>query len=551
MGASDNQLHKTVVIALIFLLAFSLKYVFFIQNHSLENSEGDDKTFIVYGDKIAKGQLTEADKTEIYNHIQKPVLMFIPAVLVKLGLLQYYLLVPFVFDMLLFAVVYWALNERTGNFLIAAGGSILASWNSLLGYYSFQYLPEMPFASSIIAFTYFFDKFLETRKNSYKILSAVFFAVTTLFRLESVIVLLVVAAAYVLKNQDYLRLRFNREKNTLEAYRPTPREDALLKDIGIAAGIGLLIIACYFMAYIYWIEGSIGPGDILKTLQRFQKTQELVLVEQSTESKGVFFFLPYMLLLAFTPLSCALALIGMICAFRRRGLFDTYLLTFLVLLLERWVIFYIGKGAQKYLTCFFPFLAVFAGLGAYWLVKAVGAKGKLNWIAEYAITAVVMAFSIYSSYAWIHQPIPGQTDLGHRVNSILIASPLETAYLWDQSVGQINGYLLFRDSLREYRKINPGEYTTVYTNIDASHGWIKTTKALEQIDVRNITEYNNNEKSLFAVIVPSGVYIPPTLFQKDDGIGRKLVIMTPSEYNSYRFAFAPGVNPRAYIQRSA
>jgi hypothetical protein len=548
MNASESHFNKTIVIAMIFLAVFSLKYVYFIKNHSLDNNEGDDKTFIIYGDKIAKGQLTPEDKIEIYGQLHKPLLVLASAVLVKLGLIRHYLLVPFAFDMLLFLVVYWALSERTGNFVIAAGGSILASWSSLLGYYSFQYLPEMPFASSIIAFTYFFDRFLETRKERFMYLSAFFFSLTALFRLESIIVIALAAAAYALKNLKRAGVGSKADEKRVEGRKPNPAGGSPVRGICTLAAIGLLIVACFFAIYVYWVEGSIGLGDIPLMLQRLNQTQEVVMVEHSTISKGILFYLPYMLLLAFTPLPCLLALIGMSDTFRKRGLFDMYLFTFLVLLLERWIIYYLGKGAQKYLTCFIPFLAIFAGLGAAWTVKAVGKKLKLGRAAKYILAAAIMACAIYSSYAWIHQPIPGSKDLGYGNlgNAMVIATPLYDSYLWDQSIGQKDGYLLFRDGLRDYRSAHPAEFEVVYTNIDLSLAWIKAEKTLEQIELRNISEYRNGEGGLFVVIVPSGVYIPSAVFQEYDGTGRKMVFMTPLEHSNYRFAYSYDVNPSGY-----
>ncbi|MFH1125562.1 MAG: glycosyltransferase family 39 protein [Candidatus Altiarchaeota archaeon] len=379
----NRETIRTIFVVLVFILLFSAKYVFFIKDHSLENSEGDDKDFIIYGDKIARGELTTEDKNVVYSHIHKPLMIFIPMVLAKIGLIRHYLLLTFIFDMLLFAIVFIALNEMAKNTIIALGGSILASWNSLLGYYSFQYLPDLPLAASLIAFTYFLGKILESGGKDYTLLAGVFSALAVLFRIDSIIVILPVAAFYILKGRNR-------------------------RSLVLAMLISLSIIAVYFTTYLLILENfHFDRESINSVLKGFKVSEEGTLEKGLTESKGDVFFIPYMLFLSFTPPSCLFAVVGIWQTYRKKGIFNAYLVVTSMLFIERFIIAYIGRGAQKYLTAFMPYLAVFAALGVLHATEAIAKRLKLEKTDTSKLTAILIMSAIISSYFWIHEPLPG------------------------------------------------------------------------------------------------------------------------------------------------
>lgn len=510
-NARPPEKNRYVLLALTMTLLFLVKYNYLIKNHSLDNYEGDDKTFIIYGDKIAKGILNESDKKTVYDHIQKPLMMFIPAVLIKLGLIKHYLLLPFAFDMLLFTAVFLAVEEKTHNTLIALGGSILASWNTLLGYYSFQFLPEMPFAASILAFTVSLDRMLKTRKTIYAYACGIFTALAVLFRLDSVIVILAVNVIYAVKALA------------------KGRSNTDFRNITLATLLGLGLVALYFAAYVSILEGRLfGLDEFTGLLGRIWDTGRLVLTEETTESKGVFMFLPHMLLLASTPLVFFFAILGVLHTFRRRGLLETYTLTFLVLLTHRWVIFYIGKGAQKYLTCFMPFLSIFAVVGAYQVVETIASRLKTSRTVKNCLLGVLLLLMIYSAYFWIHEPIPGSKVRGYKTMAILLKDPLDDCYEWDQRVGELHGYLLFRDGLRTYVRERKLEPKTVYTNVGDS--WVKFIEILEEVEVRDIGEYKHGEEGIIAIGAYKNDYTPKGVFWMTDRFDRKIIIMDERGY---------------------
>lgn len=521
--AGDNS--KWILLAVTIAVLFSVKYYCFIQDHSLENNEGDDKAFIVYGDRIIHGGLNETDKKVVYNHIHKPLMMLIPALLIKLGLIKQYLLLPFAFDMLLFTAVFMAIEDKTRNTLLALGGGVLASWNTLLGYYSFQFLPEMPFAASIIAFTLCLDRMLKTQKRFYAYACGIFFSLTILFRLDAGIVLLAATSAYALK-----ALLKDRSKKDF-------------RNIALATALGIGIVAVYFVAYVSVIEGqNFGLEDLTGLGGRLMEAGRAVLIEDATESMGVVMFLPHMLLLASTPLVLFFALMGALHTYRREGLLETYLFTFLLLLAQRWIVFYIGRGAQKYLTCFMPFLSVFAVVEAWWAAELIGSHLKSGRAFKSCLTGIIVLLMIYSAYFWIHEPIPGRNVQGYNTAAILLEHPLRYCYEWDQQFGKSTGYLLFRDGLREYEAERRMEPDVVYTNMD-KEPWMSLIVILEGVAVKNIGEYREGMDGIIAVGTDINGYAPQTAFSKNDSRARKLVIMTPREYSQVVYTTAVKEQP--------
>ncbi|MFH1125561.1 MAG: hypothetical protein V1703_00405 [Candidatus Altiarchaeota archaeon] len=120
-------------------------------------------------------------------------------------------------------------------------------------------------------------------------------------------------------------------------------------------------------------------------------------------------------------------------------------------------------------------------------------------------------------------------------DSILITTPMHSSYQWNQYVGEKNGYLLTRDGLDEYLAEHPGDYRTFYTNIPSNITWLKLIRALEQTEVKNVREYENCSKCLMVFSVHTSVYTPPMFYQRTDRFTRKLVILTPHEYEAYGF----------------
>jgi len=65
----------------VFVALFSAKYIFFIQEHTIVNNNGDDKTFVHLGYALASGELTLKQRETIYSHFHKPGMIAFSAIL--------------------------------------------------------------------------------------------------------------------------------------------------------------------------------------------------------------------------------------------------------------------------------------------------------------------------------------------------------------------------------------------------------------------------------------------------------------------------------------
>jgi len=465
--------------ALFFLLL--LIYTYPIANKStIVNNNGDDKVYLVGSYELTKFRNFESSEKWLYfyNHIHKPLIIFLTAILHFYGLSYFWYVLPYLFYCLNDLFLFLFLKGFLRSNILPYFAVIFLSVNSVWLYFGLHLLPDIPAATCLMGMVYFLNKFLQNEKPSnISLLMTSFFATATvLFRIEFLPILIVPPVFYLFKIHN----KTSKQKTNIFK---------MIFNSTIIKFIGFFIVSCilFYIFYIYLIEKSANildyPSLVLEQLVKSSET-----IQNIGANKGNLLYVPSEILLSFTILPTIFSVLGIIVAIKNKKteLYTSMTILFLLFIIST-LIGFIAQAEQRYVTRFFPILTIFL---FYFLDDFFCSSSKFfikNNVIRYFTIAFTCFILIYSSYFLVHKGFgPSNKIKGFEQKMLTVDSKAEEAFGLDKDISAEYGYLFIKEII-EFPSFR--EYENIYTNVNIS----SYEKYVEIINKKNLFLLNSTQ----------------------------------------------------------